>query len=470
MNTLIFPYITLISIFFIKYKMIKMTDEKKASILKECKKKDIRLIILQFVDMLGMTKSVTIPTEHLEKALTSGVGFDGSSIEGFVRIYESDMIAMPDPSTFHILPWCRSETKEARIICDIYRPGGKPFEGDPRYILRKAVKEAEDLGFVFNTGPELEFFLFKTKDGPEVIVEPYDVGGYFDYSPLDRSSDIRREATFTLQEVGIDVEMSHHEVAPGQHEIDFKFSDALSTADNVITYKNAIKAMALSSGLHATFMPKPIYGVNGSGMHTHQSLFYKKNGKNAFFDPDDEYNLTDTAYYFIGGQLKYCRAMSVLLAPIVNSYKRLTVGYEAPVYICWGRKNRSALIRVPEYHPGMEKATRAELRFPDPSCNPYLAFAAMLKTGIDGIKRKIKPPDPVEEDVFEFDDRKLAKFYIKSLPASLGEAIAEYEKSKLMKETLGELTFNRYLEAKKKEWDEYKLQVTQWEVNRYLQM
>jgi glutamine synthetase len=419
--------------------------------------------------MLGMTKGVTVPTAHLEEAFTSGVGFDGSSIEGFVRIYESDMVAMPDSSTFKILPWRPSERKEARIICDIQRPGGEPFEGDPRYILKCALKEAKEMGFIYNTGPELEFFLFKTEDGPKVLTEPHDVGGYFDYSPRDQASDLRRAATFSLQDMGIDVEMSHHEVAPGQHEIDFKFSEALETADSVITYKNAIKAMALSHGLHATFMPKPIYRENGSGMHTHQSLFHKK-GKNAFFDPDDKYNLTETAYHFIGGQLKHARAMAAILAPTVNSYKRLVVGYEAPVYICWGRRNRSALIRVPEYYPGMEKATRAELRCPDPSCNPYLAFAVMLKVGIDGIKNKTKPPAPVEEDVYEFDDRKLAKFYIKTMPSSLGEAIKELEKSKIIKETLGELTFNRYIDAKKKEWDDYRLQVTRWEIDRYLTM
>jgi glutamine synthetase len=284
------------------------------------------------------------------------------------------------------------------------------------------------------------------------------------------ASDIRRAATFSLQEMGIDVEMVHHEVAPGQHEIDFKFSDALMTADNVITYKNVIKATALANGLYATFMPKPIFGENGSGMHVHQSLFNKETGGNAFFDLEDKYNLSDEAYYFIGGQMKHSRAMSAVLSPLVNSYKRLVPGYEAAVYICWGRKNRSALIRVPEYFPGMEKAVRAELRCPDPSCNPYLAFAVMLKAGLDGIKNKIKPPDPVEEDVYHFDDRKLAEFYIETLPSSLEEAIDELENSKLMKEALGDFTFDTYIEAKKKEWDEYKLHVTQWELNRYLRM
>jgi len=440
------------------------------SILQKCKKQDIRLITLQFVDILGTPKSVTIPTEHLEEAFANGVGFDGSSIEGFVRIYESDMVVMPDSSTFRIVPWRPIERREARIICDIYRPGGEPFEGDPRHILKKVLKEVKNLGFIFNTGPELEFFLFKTEDGFRIKKEPHDTGGYFDYSPLDMASDIRREATFSLQEMGIDVELYHHEVAPGQHEIDFKFSDALTTADNVITYKNAIKATALTHRLYATFMPKPIFGENGSGMHVHQSLYHTTSDKNAFFDEKDEYNLSDIAYNFIGGQLKHARAMSAVLAPTVNSYKRLVVGYEAPVYICWGRRNRSALIRVPEYFPGMEKATRAELRCPDPSCNPYLAFAVMLKAGLNGIKKKIKPPNPVEEDVYDFDDKELAKFYIKTLPASLNEAIGELQNSQLMKETLGDYTFNIYLNAKKKEWEEYRLYVTQWELNRYLQL
>jgi len=408
--------------------------------------------------------------EHLEEALANGVGFDGSSIEGFVRIHESDMIAMPDPSTFRIIPWRPTERREARIICDIHRPGGQPFEGDPRHILKKVLKEAADLGFTYNTGPELEFFLFKTEDGYRVRKETHDTGGYFDYSPLDMASDIRREATFSLQAMGLDVEMCHHEVAPGQHEIDFKFSDALTTADNVITYKNTLKAIALNHGLYATFMPKPIFGENGSGMHVHQSLFHTATGRNAFFDPDDQYKLSDVAYHFIGGQLQHARSMSAVLAPTVNSYKRLVVGYEAPVYICWGRRNRSALIRVPEYFPGMERATRAELRCPDPSCNPYLAFAVMLKAGLDGIKNQVQPPDPVEEDVYDFDDRQLAEFYIQTLPSSLEDALREFEASPLMTETLGNYTYNVYLNAKKKEWDDYRLDVSQWELNRYLRM
>lgn len=444
-------------------------EETKAKIIEEAKKLDVRLIVLQFVDILGTMKSVTIPIEHLEETMDEGIPFDGSSIEGFVRIYESDMVAMPDPTTFRILPWRPSERKEARIICDIQRPGGKPFEGDPRYILRRALKELEGEGFIYNTSPELEFFLLRS-DEVQTGPVPHDIGGYFDFSPLDLASDVRRDATFTLQEMGFDIERNQHEVAPGQHEIDFKFEDALTTADKVITYKIVIKTIALSYGLNATFMPKPFFGQNGSGMHVHQSLYDIKSKRNAFYDLHDKYNLSKIAYYFISGQLKHVREISAVLAPTVNSYKRLVPGYEAPVYICWGRRNRSALIRIPEYFPGKEKAMRAELRCPDPSCNPYLALTVMLKAGLDGVKNKIEPPEPVEEDVYEFDDQKLAKFYIKTLPASLGEAIAEMEGSRLVKEALGEFTFGKYLEAKKREWDEYRLQVTDWEIRKYLQL
>jgi glutamine synthetase len=353
-------------------------------------------------------------------------------------------------------------------MCDITRPGGKPFEGDPRYILKRAIGALEEQGFIYNTGPELEFFLLKRDSEPLGKPVPHDIGGYFDFSPLDMASDVRRDATFMLQEMGFDIEMNHHEVAPGQHEIDFKFEDALTTADSAVTFKTVIKAVAIAHGLTATFMPKPFHGMNGSGMHVHQSLFNIRDGRNAFYDPDDRYRLSETAYHFIGGQLQHIREISALLSPTVNSYKRLVPGYEAPVYICWGRKNRSALIRVPEYFPGNEKAVRAELRCPDPSCNPYLAFAAMLKAGLNGIKNKIAPPEPVEEDVYEFDDRQLEKFYIKTLPGSLSEAIVEMRKSVLVKETLGDFTFERYLNAKTREWDEYRLQVTGWEIERYL--
>ena len=446
-----------------------MSSETEEKFLEKIKDSGVKLIALQFVDIFGTVKGFTIPTEHLEEAL-SGVGFDGSSIEGFVRIYESDMLAIPDLTTFRVLPWRPHEKKEGRIICNLYRPGGKPFEGDPRYILKKALEEAEASKFIYNVGPELEFFLFKVDEAHQIKPAPHDTGGYFDLSPLNIALDVRREATFLLQEMGLDIEMSHHEVAPGQHEIDFKFTDALTAADNVITYKSVIKAVASNHGLITTFMPKPLLGIEGSGMHTHQSLYRMKTGRNAFFDPEDEYNLSKLAYHFIGGQLKHAREMSLVLSPTTNSYKRLVPGYEAPVYICWGRRNRSALIRVPEYHPGKEKETRIELRCPDPSCNPYLAFVVMLKAGLDGIKNKIEPPNPVEEDVYGFDDRTLAKFYIEKLPSSLGEAIEEFDKSELMREALGEFTFRKYLDAKKKEWDEYNIQVTEWELKKYLHL
>lgn len=441
-------------------------EEIRSKVLEDAKNNDVQLVSLQFVDLFGTLKSVTTPIEHLEDALIEGRGFDGSSIEGFVRIYESDMVVMPDLSTFRILPWRPHEKKEARIICDIFRPGGKPFEGDPRFILKQALRELEDEGLGYFTGPELEFFLLKGNDK----LVAHDAGGYFDYSPLDMAMDVRRDATFALQQMGLDIEMSHHEVAPGQHEIDFKFEDALTTADNALTFKTVIKVIALSHGLTATFMPKPFYGQNGSGMHVHQSLYDTKLGKNVFFDLDDEYKLSKSAYHFIGGQLRFIRELSAIVAPTVNSYKRLTPGYEAPVYICWARRNRSALLRVPEYFPGKEDATRLELRCPDPSCNPYLAFAVMLKAGLEGIRKKIDPPEPVEEDVYEFDDRKLAKFYIKTLPASLGEAIGEMEKSDLVRDALGHFTFEKYLEGKKHEWDNYRLRVTEWELNRYLKI
>lgn len=446
-----------------------MSSETEKKLLEKIKDSGVKLIALQFVDIFGTVKGLTIPIEHLEEAL-SGVGFDGSSIEGFVRIYESDMLAIPDLTTFRVLPWRPHEKKEGRIICDLYRPGGKPFEGDPRYILKKALEEAEASKFTYNVGPELEFFLFKVDEVHQIKPAPHDTGGYFDLSPLNIALDVRREATFILQEMGVDIEMSHHEVAPGQHEIDFKFTDALTAADNVITYKTVIKTVASNHGLIATFMPKPIFGIAGSGMHTHQSLYRAKTRRNAFFEPEDEYNLSELAYHFIGGQLKHAREMSLVLSPTTNSYKRLVSGYEAPVYICWGRRNRSALIRVPEYHPGKEKEARIELRCPDPSCNPCLAFAVMLKAGLYGIKNKIEPPNPVEEDVYGFDDRKLAKFYIEKLPSSLGEAIEEFEKSELMREALGEFTFRKYLEAKKEEWNEYNVQVTEWELKKYLHL
>jgi len=445
--------------------MNKDENELKQEVLDLAKKKDVKIVNLQFTDLIGATKSLQIPVTHLEEVLDNGVGFDGSSIEGFVRIFESDMVAFPDPSTFKLLPGRPVDKAEARLICYIRRPGGESFEGDPRTILRRMLEKAESMGFIYNTGPELEFFLLKTDDVSPV---PHDVGGYFDYSPRDEASTVRRDAIFALAELGLNIEMGHHEVAPGQHELDFKFADAMITADNTITYKYTLKAIAVQNGLVATFMPKPYFGMNGSGMHTHQSLVDINTGKNAFYDKNDKYHLSEEAYHFIGGQLRFAREICAIIAPTVNSYKRLVPGYEAPVYICWARRNRSALIRVPEYFPGEEMATRAELRCPDPSCNPYLAFAAMLGAGLEGIEKKIEPPDPVEEDVYEFDDEELSEFYIHTLPGSLGEAIEELEKSDLVKRTLGPYTYRRFLEAKKAEWDEYRLRVSDWEMQRYL--
>lgn len=435
-------------------------------ILDDVKNKDVKFINLEFTDMLGAIKSVTIPSEQLADSMSHGTWFDGSSISGFARIAESDMYLKPDVDTYAILPWEPKDKATARFICDVHGPDGKPFEGDPRYILKRALKGASEMGFIFNTGPELEFFLFKPNDGDSTPV-PNDVGSYFDFSPKDAASDVRNDIILALQKLGLYVEMSHHEVAYGQHEIDFRYADALKTADNALTFKHTVKAIAHMHGLHATFMPKPIFGINGSGMHVHQSLF-TSNNENAFFDQNDPYGLSVIAKNFIGGQLEHVRAMCAILAPTINSYKRLVPGYEAPVYISWARRNRSALIRVPSYSPGREKAIRAELRCPDPSCNPYLAFAIVLKAGLDGIKRKVEPPAPVEEDVYEFDDAQLKKFYIKTLPSSLDEAIAEFEKSELVKETLGGHLLSKYFTVKKLELDEYRIQVTPWEIDRYL--
>lgn len=438
-------------------------------VLELAKEKDVKFVNLQFTDFLGTIKSVTIPVQHLPESLERGTWFDGSSIEGFARICESDMFLKPDPNTFAIVPWRPKEKAVARMFCDVYTPDGKPFEGDPRYVLKKMLEDAKKEGSIYNTGPELEFFLFKPDGEPTVTKPvPQDVGAYFDYSPMDLAADVRRDIVLAVEQMGLNVEMSHHEVAPGQHEIDFKYADALATADNAITLKNAVKAIAQQHGLFASFMPKPIFGENGSGMHVHQSLFSVKTGKSAFFDANDEYNLSPVAKSFIAGQLNYIREISAITAPTVNSYKRLVPGYEAPVYICWGRRNRSALIRVPAYSKGREQSMRAELRCPDPSSNPYLAFAVMLGAGLAGIREKLALSAPVEEDVYEFDDAKLAKFYIRTLPASLSEAISEMEKGTIARKVLGEATFARYLATKKQEWDEYRIHVTDWERDRYL--
>jgi len=443
-------------------------NREKEAVLEKSKKDGVKFVDLQFTDLFGTIKSVTIPVEYLSESLEKGTWFDGSSIEGFTRICESDMYLMPDPASYNVIPWKVLENgSTARMMCDVYMPDGKPFEGDSRYILKKVIKEAEEMGYVYNTGPELEFFLFKQEDG-RVRPVPHDRAGYFDLS-MDQAYGVRRDMVLALERLGINVEVSHHEVANGQHEIGFKYGSALKTADSAVTLKYTFKAIASMHGLYASFMPKPIFGINGSGMHVHQSLFDLK-GNTAFFDAKDEHKLSKVAKSFIAGQLEHIREFSGITAPTVNSYKRLVPGYEAPVYICWAQKNRSALIRVPRYSPGREKATRCELRCPDPSCNPYLAFSVMLKAGLDGVKRKLEAPEPVDEDVFEFTDADLQKRGIKTLPGSLGEAIVEMRKSKLVKETLGEHAFDQYMRNKTVEWDEYRLAVSDWEINRYLEV
>jgi glutamine synthetase len=437
-----------------------MTELCKDEIVKAVKNEGIAFIDLMFTDLPGQMKNVTISPRELEDCLESGKWFDGSSVEGFTRIHESDMLLIPDLSTYVRLPWLRDGKKAARIICDVYDPDGKPFPGDPRYILKRAVARAREMGYIYKVGPEIEFFLFRENRAY------HDSAGYFDFSPRDMATDIRALITTTLEEMGIHVEMSHHECAPSQHEIDTEYSEALRSADNVMTVKHVIKTVAFNKGLYATFMPKPIYGIPGSGMHTHQSLWDEK-GQNLFYDPEDPYRLSKLAYYFMGGQLSYIREIVAILCPTVNSYKRLVKGFEAPVYICWGQRNRSALIRVPRYSLGRERSTRLELRCPDPSCNPYLALAAMLMAGLKGIEEKIEPPDPVEEDVYGFDDRKLAKFYIRTLPSSLGEALEELKNSRLMRETLGEHAFSKYIEVKEREWQEFQRYVTDWEIKQY---
>lgn len=441
-------------------------------ILEQVKKDNVKFIQLQFTDLLGIVKSLTIPVEHLEDSLKYGTWFDGSSIEGFTRIHESDMFLKPDIDTYAVIPWLKPTNPEdgetARFICDVYTPDGEPFEGDPRYILKKVMAEAKDMGFEYNTGPELEFFLFK-KENEKLHPLPHDLAGYFDLT-TDEAQAIRRDMTISLQKFGINIEALHHEVAEGQHEIDFRYGNAVKTADNGITLRFVLKAIANRHGLHATFMPKPIAGVNGSGMHVHQSLFYTETGKNAFFDESSEYKLSEAALQFIAGQLKHIKAMAAVLSPTVNSYKRLVPGYEAPVYLSWARINRSALIRIPRYSKGKSQATRCELRCPDPSSNLYLDFAVMLKAGLDGIKNKRTPPKPVEEDLYDFSDEKLEELNIDTLPATLGEALAAMKADPIMKETLGEHTFEKYIEAKQAEWDEFRLYVSQWELDKYLEI
>ncbi|MGZ7208222.1 MAG: glutamine synthetase family protein [Halobacteriota archaeon] len=434
----------------------------KEYVLHQVEEQGIKFIRLWFTDILGSLKNFAITSEELEGALNEGMGFDGSSIEGYQTIEESDMIAKPDPSTFAVLPWRPKEKGVARVICDILEPSGRPYEGDPRYVLKRNLERAEKKGFTFNIGPELEYFYFANNRCSDII----DTGGYFDLTPLDQATDLRRDTIFALQDMGIRVEYSHHEVAPSQHEIDLRYKDALTMSDNVMTYRLVVKEIALRAGFYATFMPKPIIGENGSGMHTHQSLF--KGTKNAFFDPNDAYHLSDVAEGFIAGQLAHAKELCVVTNQWVNSYKRLVPGYEAPVYISWARRNRSALIRVPMYKPGNEIATRAELRSPDPACNPYLAFAVMLACGLEGIEKNYELPDPVEKNIFKMTQQELDDHGIGSLPENLGLAVAETENSEIIRRTLGDHVFDRFIELKKREWDDYRLQVTQYELDRYL--
>lgn len=442
-----------------------MTPKKitKEDVLQQVEENNVKFIRTQFTDTLGMIKSWAIPAEDLESAFENGVMFDGSSIEGFTRIEESDMLLMPDPSTFRILPWRPKEGAVARIIGDVKRPDGKPFEGDPRYVLKRAIDDAAKMGYTMNAGPELEFFLFKLDENGNPTTNLTDQGGYFDFAPLDRAQDVRREIDFALEAMGFKLEASHHEVAPSQHEINFRFGDVLSTADNVVTFKYVAKSIAYHKGYYVTFMPKPLFGVNGSGMHSNQSLM--KDGKNAFYDENSKDGLSETAHYYIGGLLEHIREFAAVTNSTVNSYKRLVPGYEAPIYITWSASNRSSLIRIPATR-GI--GTRIELRCPDPACNPYLAFALMLRAGLYGINNKIEPPEPTNTNIFKLCDDDRSKKCIQSLPGNLKEALDIMKSSKFAKESLGEHVFESFMKAKNAEWDAYKAQVHQWELDNYL--
>lgn len=441
-----------------------MSRYTREDILRVVREQDVKFVRLQFTDIFGILKNVAITVDQLEKALDNKCMFDGSSIEGFVRIEESDMYLRPDPGTFVIYPWRPQTGKVARLICDVYNPDGTPFEGDPRYVLKQALKKANDMGFdAFNVGPECEFFLFLTDNEGNPTTITHDNAGYFDLGPVDLGENARRDMCLALEEMGFEIEASHHEVAPGQHEIDFKYSDALTTADAILTFKLVVKTIAQRHGLHATFMPKPIFAINGSGMHTNVSLF--KNGRNAFYNESDPLQLSEEAYWFIGGVIKNMRSIAAVTNPVVNSYKRLVPGYEAPVYIAWSARNRSPLIRIPA---AREEATRLELRCPDPSCNPYLALAAILSAGLDGIENRITPPSSTDKNIFQMSDGQRRLEGIDSLPENLKEAIEELQVSKLMKDVLGVHIFDKYIEAKKEEWKEYSTMISKWEVDQYL--
>ncbi len=440
-----------------------MAKYTKDQIIQICKEQDVEFIRLQFIDVLGIPKNVAVTSSQLEKVLTDGMMFDGSSIEGFARIEESDMYLKPDLDTFVIYPWRPQTGKVARFICDVYTPAGEPFDGDPRGILKKQMEEAKKLGYEFNVGNECEFFLFQTDENGRPTTKTNDEAGYFDLDPIDMGTDARRDICLTLEQMGFEIEASHHEVAEGQHEIDFKYADALTTADNVVTFRLAVKTIAKKYGLHATFIPKPIFGINGSGMHTNMSLF--KDGKNAFFDPAGELQLSDTAYSFIAGVLKHVAGITAVTNPLVNSYKRLVPGYEAPCYIAWSASNRTDIIRIPASRGA---GTRVELRSPDPTTNPYLCLACCLAAGMDGIKNNLPAPDSVDVNLFKSTQEERDALGVKNLPGSLYEALKIMEEDGLVKEVLGEHAYNAFYTSKMKEWDSFRMFVSQWELDEYM--
>ncbi|KAB1194790.1 type I glutamate--ammonia ligase [Haloferax sp. MBLA0076] len=437
------------------------------AVIDEIEEKNVDFLRLQFTDILGTVKNVSVPASQAEKAFTEGIYFDGSSIDGFVRIQESDMRLEPDPSTFAILPWRQKENSAAaRLICDVFNTStGEPFEGDPRGVLKRAIDRADEMGYDINAAPEPEFFLFEEDENGRATTVTNDAGGYFDLAPKDLASDVRRDIIYGLESMGFDIEASHHEVAEGQHEINFTYDDALSTADNVATFRSVVRAIAAEHDLHATFMPKPIARINGSGMHTHISLF--QDGENAFHDEDDEFNLSETAKQFTAGILDHAPAVTAVADPTVNSYKRLVPGYEAPVYIAWSDRNRSALIRKPAART--PAASRIEARFPDPSCNPYLALAALIHAGLDGIERGLECPDPVRENIYDFDEAKREEYGIETLPKDLGAAVDALEEDEVIQEALGDHVFEKFVEAKRSEFQDYLVSVSEWELDRYLE-
>ena len=440
-----------------------MTKITREDIIRRVKDEDIEFIRLQFTDIFGQLKNVAITANQIEKAVDNQIMIDGSSIEGFVRINESDQYLWPDLNSFTILPWRPQTGKVARLICDVRNPDGSAFPGDPRTVLKKALKKASDMGYSFNVGPECEFFLFQTDEKGNPTTTTSDEASYFDLGPLDHGEGTRREICLDLEQMGFEIETSHHEVAQGQHEIDFKYADALTTADNIMTFKLTVKTIAQKNGLHATFMPKPVFGINGSGMHINMSL--SKNGKNIFEDPSDKRGLSAEAYSFIAGLLEHVRGMTAITNPLVNSYKRLVPGYEAPCYIAWSASNRSALIRIPAVRG---QSTRVELRCPDPACNPYLSLAVCLCAGLDGIERKLTPPEEISDNIFAMNQKQREERGIRNLPGSLKEAIECLKEDKLVCSTLGEHVLSQYIEGKEKEWDSYRTHVSRWETEKYL--